>query len=107
MTSTGNRTRVARMVAKWFTHYATAAYQSFRLDINIKSGGHLVYVKSSVPSQKLKCDVLLKSLEAIPFELNLRKEKWPVISIYRPPAQDSEFFLKFVNYYCRSFHKSL
>ena len=24
MTSTGNRTRVARMVAQWFNHYATA-----------------------------------------------------------------------------------
>ena len=26
MTFTGNRTKVARMVAQWFTHYATAAY---------------------------------------------------------------------------------
>ena len=50
-------------------------------------------LKSSVPSWKLKCDVLLKSIQAIPFELNLRKEKWLVISIYRPPSQDSEFFL--------------
>ena len=68
-------------------------HQPFRLDINSKSGGILVYVKSSVPSRKLKCDVLLKSIQAIPFELNLRKEKWLVISIYRPPSQDSEFFL--------------
>ena len=51
-------------------------HQPFRLDINSKSGGILVYVKSSVPSRKLKCDVLLKSIHAIPFELNLRKEKW-------------------------------
>ena len=36
---------------------------------------------------------MLKSIQAIPFELNLRKEKWLVISIYRPPSQDSEFFL--------------
>ena len=50
-------------------------HQPFRLDINSKSGGILVYVKSSVPSWKLKCDVLLKSIQAIPFELNLRKEK--------------------------------
>ena len=68
-------------------------HQPFRLDINSKSGGILVYIKSSVPSRKLKCDVLLKSIQAIPFELNLRKEKWLVISIYRPPSQDSEFFL--------------
>ena len=37
-------------------------HQPFRLDINSKSGGILVYVKSSVPSRKLKCDVLSKSI---------------------------------------------
>ena len=68
-------------------------HQPFRLDINGKGGGIPVYVKSSVPSWKLKCDVLLKSIQAIPFELNLRKEKWLVISIYRLLSQDSEFFL--------------
>ena len=36
---------------------------------------------------------MLKSIQAISFELNLRKEKWLVISIYRPSSQDSEFFL--------------
>ena len=65
----------------------------FKLDINSKSRGILVYVKSSVPSRKLKCEVLLKSIQTIPFELNLRKEKGLVISIYRPPSQDHEFFL--------------
>ena len=54
-------------------------HQPFRLDINSKSGGILVYVKSSVLSRKLKCDVSLKSIQAIPFELNWRKEKWQVI----------------------------
>ena len=67
-------------------------HQPFILDINSKSGGILIYVNSSVPSQKLKCDVSLKSVQAIAFELNLRKEKWRVISIYWPPSQDSEFF---------------
>ena len=28
MTSTGNQTWVARMVAQWFTHYATAAFKN-------------------------------------------------------------------------------
>ena len=68
-------------------------HQPFRLDINSESGGILVYVKLSVPSRKLKCDALLKSIQAFPFELNLRKMKWLVMSIYRPPSQDSEFFL--------------
>ena len=68
-------------------------HQPFRLDINSKSGGILVYVRLSVSSRKLKCDALLKSIHAFPFELNLRKMKWLVISIYRPLSQDSEFFL--------------
>ena len=68
-------------------------HQLFRLYINNKYGGILPYVKSSIPSRKLKCDVLSNSIQAIKCELNLRKEKSLVISIYRPPSEDSEFFL--------------
>ena len=66
-------------------------HEPLRLNINSKSGGILVYVKSSVPSRKLKYDILLKSIQAIPCKINLRKEEWLVISIYHPPSQDSEF----------------
>ena len=31
MTSMGNRTRVASMVAQWFSHYATAAFKILTL----------------------------------------------------------------------------
>ena len=40
-------------------------HQPFRLDINGKSRGILIYVDSSVPSRKLKCDVLLKSIQTV------------------------------------------
>ena len=49
-------------------------HKPFKLDINSKSGGILVYVKLSFPSRKLKCDVLLKSIQAIQSELNLREK---------------------------------
>ena len=64
-----------------------------RLDIN-NSGGILVYVKSSVPLSCLSFEELCISIQAIPFDINLRKGKWLVISIYRPPSQNSEYFLK-------------
>ena len=67
-------------------------YSLFRLDITSKSGGLLVYIKSSVPSRKLSCGDICNLIQAIPFEINLRKEKWLMISIYCPPAQDSVFF---------------
>ena len=68
-------------------------YSLFRFDITNKNGGRLVYIKSSIPSRKLSCGDICNSIQAIPFEINLRKEKWLVISIYRPPSQDSVFFL--------------
>ena len=32
-------------------------------------------------------------MQTVPFEINLKKEKWLVTSIYRPPSQNSEYFL--------------
>ena len=65
----------------------------YRLDVSNRSGGILVYVKSSIPSRRLSCENLCNSIQAVPFEINLRKEKWLVISIYRPPSHNSEYFL--------------
>ena len=41
----------------------------------------------------LSCDEVGNTIQAIPFEINFRKEKWLVISIYRLPSQNSEYFL--------------
>ena len=62
-------------------------YSPFRLDITNKSGGLLVYIKSSIPFRKLSWADIYNSIQGILFEINLRKEKWLVISIYRPPLQ--------------------
>ena len=47
---------------------------SYRLDINAKSGVILVYLKSSIPSRRLSCENLCDSIQAVSFEINLRKE---------------------------------
>ena len=57
-------------------------HSPYRLDVSNRSGGILVYVKSSIPSRRLSCDNLCDSIQAVPFEINLRKEKWLVISIF-------------------------
>ena len=67
-------------------------YSLFCLDITNKIGDLLAYLKSPIPSRKLSCDDICNSIQAIPFEINLRKEKWLVISVYFPPSQDSVFF---------------
>ena len=83
----------------------------YHLHINNKSGGILVYVKSSIPSSCLCYEELRISIQAITFEINLRKEKWLVISIYRPPLQNSEHFLnsltKIIDYFANTYDNHL
>ena len=47
----------------------------YRIDINNKNGGILVYVKSSVTSRCLYYEELHIFIQVIPFEINLRKQK--------------------------------
>ena len=65
----------------------------YLLDISSRSGRILVYVKSSILSRRQSCENLWNSIQAVPFEINLRKEKWLVISICHPSSQNSEYFL--------------
>ena len=46
-----------------------------------------------MPSRLLSTHPSPKDIQAIPFELNLRKEKWMFVCIYRPPKQSSQYFL--------------
>ena len=52
-----------------------------------------MYIKSSIPSRQLSYGSICNSIQAIPFEINLRQEKWLAVSIYCPPSQDSGFFI--------------
>ena len=72
-------------------------YSLSRLDVTNKSGGLLVYIKSSIPSRKLSCGDVYNSIQTIPFEINRRKEKWLMISIYHLPLPDRVFFQCFLS----------
>ena len=64
-------------------------YKPYCLDVSKKSEGILVYINSSIPSRQLHCGNSNLSIQAVPFEINLKKDKWLVISVYRPPSQNS------------------
>ena len=51
------------------------------LDISDRKGGLLVYIKSHLPSRLLKNFDIPGNIQIIPFELNLRKEKWVFMCI--------------------------
>ena len=70
-----------------------AFQEPLRLDINHRSGGLFVYIKASLPSKILSKFKLPIDIQIIPFEINLRKEKWLFVSIYKPPSQSNQYFL--------------
>ena len=75
-------------------HFLLPAFQEpLRLDINHRSGGLLVYTMASLPSKILSKFKLSITIQIIPFEINLRKEKWLFVSIYKPPSQSNQYFL--------------
>ena len=49
-------------------------YKPFRLDVTANSAGLLVYVKGSLPARELQTYKLPFDIQAIPFEIYLRKE---------------------------------
>ena len=86
---------------------AEGYHKPYRLDVSEKCSSILVYVNSSIPSRQLHCGNLNLSIQEVLFEINLRTDKWLVISVYRPPSQKSEYFFneldKMINYYSVSY----
>ena len=68
-----------------------------RLDITSKCGRMLICIKSSLPLRIVSNFKLLKNIQVIPFDLNLRKEKWLFVSISKPPLQSNNYFLDTLN----------
>ena len=46
-----------------------------------------------MPSKVLAKFKLPITIQIIPFEINLRHEKWLFVSIYKPPSQSNQYFL--------------
>ena len=67
-------------------------HQQSRLNISRNSGGLLVFVRSSIPARMLSNYRLPPDLPAIPFQTNLRKEKYLFISVYKPPSLNNQYF---------------
>ena len=55
-----------------------------------------MYVKATIPSRQLSLSRFQFRIQALPFEMNLSKEKWLVISIYRPLSNSLSRVLEFL-----------
>ena len=56
-------------------------HKPLRMDVSSRRGELLVYIKSSLPSKIINKLRLPNNIQIIPFKLNLRKDKWLVVSI--------------------------
>ena len=76
------------------TQFTLEGYSKpYRLDVTSSSGGLFVYINEYISSY-LKHDFQIgKILQIVSIEINLRKKKWIIISIYGPPKQHLNYFL--------------
>ena len=65
----------------------------YRLDVSERSGGLLVYINENIPSRKLTKMKIPSDIQLIPVEINLKKQKWLLLSIYRPQWCGKTYFL--------------
>ena len=65
----------------------------FRLDVTSRKGGLLVFVNNDIPCKYLRNFYLPRDIQAILIEINLKQLKLLVVSIYRPPDQNLDYFL--------------
>ena len=68
-------------------------HKPLRLDATDKSGILLVYVRSYLPLRQLTKHEMSSDIQALVFEINLRKKKRFFLSIYKPPSQNCQYFL--------------
>ena len=63
-----------------------------RKDRILRDGGLLMYVNENIPSLILKEHTILDDIEIVCGEINLRKQKWILVGIYRPPGMNENYF---------------
>ena len=67
--------------------------EPFRLDVTRRKGGLLVFFNTDIPSKYLRSFHLPGDIQAISLDINLKQRKLLVVSIYRPPDQNLDYFL--------------
>ena len=63
-----------------------------RFDRNQHGGGLLIYVREGVPFKEISVYKTPNDIECGIIEVTLKKQKWLLFCIYRPPAQSERYF---------------
>ena len=80
-----------------------------RKDRNLGAGGLLMYVNENIPSRKLNEHTLPDDVEIMCVEINLKKQKWILMGLYRPPNMNEMYFLnhlsRVIDYYSKKYDR--
>ena len=80
-----------------------------RRDRVLGAGGLLMYVNEDIPSRLLNEHSAPDDLELICVEINLKKQKWLIMGIYRPPKMSETYFLdhlsRITDFYSRKYDR--
>ena len=83
----------------------------FRLDITSKSGGLLVYVRSTLPARQLNRFEIDQNFQILCLEISLHYKKWFLLSFYRNPKSNLQLYLDklsdVLDYYCMTYDNIL
>ena len=69
----------------------------FRFDKNRNGVGVLLYLREDLACRELKSDNLPNDVEGIFIELNIRKAKYLLFSIYDSPAHSDDYYFSHVS----------
>ena len=64
-----------------------------RLDISSNSGGILVYIKDDILFKKIEGLEIPRDIQAIPIEIDIRKQKWLLLPLNSNPRQGPKYFV--------------
>ena len=83
----------------------------YRYDHNQNGGGLLIYARDRAPVKELKQHKAPDDIECGVIEIDLKKQKWLLATIYRPPTQPQQYFFskvgKTLDHYCRAYENLL
>ena len=79
----------------------------YRYDRNQNGGGLLIHARERAPVKELKQYKDPADIEFGVIEINLKKQKWLLATIYHPPTQPQQYFFtevgKTLDHYCRTY----
>ena len=74
--------------------FAVITLNPYRKYRYMGGGGLLMYVNENIPSRILSFHKTAEDIEVLCVEINLKKQKWFVEGIYRPPCMQKQYFIQ-------------